>query len=101
LRTHEHKYFSNAFISNMKNSSFSSPITGRMSSDQATKHEPETLATLPTNSQDVEVQVIDAPIAHDAVFGDITGDGPNYRNVSNWDLCCVILIDTDMYRLGG
>ncbi|KAM0422455.1 hypothetical protein ACHAPD_000908 [Fusarium lateritium] len=52
-----------------------------MSSDQATKHEPETLATVPTDPQDVEVQVIDAPIAHDAVFGDITGDGPNYRNV--------------------
>ncbi|KAM0302685.1 hypothetical protein ACHAPM_004687 [Fusarium culmorum] len=52
-----------------------------MNSDQATKHEHEGLASVPTDPQDVEVHVIDAPISHDAVFGDITGDGPNYRNV--------------------
>ncbi|RGP64437.1 hypothetical protein FSPOR_7967 [Fusarium sporotrichioides] len=52
-----------------------------MSSDQATKHEPESLAPVQTDPQDTEVQVIDAPIPHDAVFGNITGDGPNYRNV--------------------
>ncbi|KAF5232188.1 hypothetical protein FAUST_8858 [Fusarium austroamericanum] len=52
-----------------------------MNSNQATKHEHEGLASVPTDPQDVEVHVIDAPISHDAVFGDITGDGPNYRNV--------------------
>ncbi|KPA42572.1 hypothetical protein FLAG1_04507 [Fusarium langsethiae] len=52
-----------------------------MSSNQATKHEPESLAPVQTDPQDTEVQVINAPIAHDAVFGNITGDRPNYRNV--------------------
>jgi hypothetical protein len=72
-----------------------------MNNGQASKHEPESLAPVPTDPQDVEVQVIDAPIAHDAVFGDITGDGPNYRDVSIRPLVCVILVDTNTNRLDG
>ncbi|RGP80467.1 hypothetical protein FLONG3_1395 [Fusarium longipes] len=52
-----------------------------MNTEQTSKHESESLAPVPTDPQDVEIQDINAPLAHDAVFGDITGDGPNYRNV--------------------
>lgn len=38
--------------------------------------------------------------AHDAVFGKITNDGPNYRNVSRY-LKLKILTANYIYRLGG
>ncbi|KAJ4013842.1 hypothetical protein NW752_005554 [Fusarium irregulare] len=52
-----------------------------MNQVQAGKQEPENLAPTPSDPRDVEVQVINAPVAHDAVFGEITKDGPNYRDV--------------------
>lgn len=45
------------------------------------KQDPETLAPLPTY-QLGEVQDDSIGITHDAVFGVITDDGPNYRNAS-------------------
>jgi len=68
---------------------------------QAGKQEPENLAQTPSDARDVEVQVIDAPIAHDAVFGDITEDGPNYRDVCIHTLRCMMHTDTNMNRLDG
>ena len=54
-----------------------------------------------SDPRDVEVQVIDAPVAHDAVFGEITKDGPNYRDVSNHVSQCVIQVDVNVNRLDG
>jgi hypothetical protein len=68
---------------------------------QAGKQEPENLAQTPSDARDVQVQVIDAPIAHDAVFGDITEDGPNYRNVSIHALICMTQAGANMNRLDG
>ena len=68
---------------------------------QAGKQEPENLAPTPSGPRDVEVQVIDAPVAHDAVFGEITKDGPNYRDVSIHTSQCVIQVDANMNRLDG
>lgn len=45
------------------------------------KQDPETLAQLPTY-QLGEVQDDSIGITHDAVFGAITVEGPNYRNAS-------------------
>lgn len=45
------------------------------------KRDPETLARLPTY-QLGEDQDESIGITHDAVFGTITDDGPNYRNAS-------------------
>lgn len=51
-----------------------------MSEASKTKQESSGLGRAPSNvSQGVE----DNTIAHDAVFGNITADGPNYRNVRN------------------
>lgn len=41
-----------------------------------TKEDPEALATVPS-----QIGEVSAP-THDAVFGAITEDGPNYRDVS-------------------
>lgn len=57
-----------------------------MNNEQASKQEQESLAPVVTDPRDVEVQAIDAPVSHDAVFGDITEDGPNYRDVSIYSL---------------
>lgn len=42
-----------------------------------TKEDPEALATIPSQNGEVSAS------NHDAVFGAITEDGPNYRNVSS------------------
>ena len=72
-----------------------------MNTVQAGKQEPENLAQTPSDPRDVEVQVIDTPVAHDAVFGEITKDGPNYRDVSVNTSQYVTQADTDMNRLDG
>ena len=72
-----------------------------MNQVQAGKQEPENLAPTPSDPRDVEVQVIDAPVSHDAVFGDITKDGPNYRNVSIHALICMTQVDANINRLDG
>jgi hypothetical protein len=48
-----------------------------MSGTHKTKEEPEALATVPSQNGEVSAST------HDAVFGVITEDGPNYRNVSS------------------
>ncbi|KAM0246978.1 hypothetical protein ACHAP5_004427 [Fusarium lateritium] len=51
-----------------------------MNNEQANKQEPTVLDLEPSRLS--EVPVAGAPaVAHDAVFGDITEDGPNYRDV--------------------
>lgn len=53
-----------------------------MNNEQANKQEPACLNLEPSRLS--EIPVAGAPaVAHDAVFGDITEDGPNYRDVSN------------------
>jgi hypothetical protein len=51
-----------------------------MSKDHKVDYDPEGLAHVPSHSGEGEV-IVDNTIAHDAVFGDITEGGPNYRNV--------------------
>lgn len=46
---------------------------------QIDKKEPEALTAAP--SQTEKGEVIEPTTTHDAVFGTITEDGPNYRNV--------------------
>lgn len=76
-------------------------LTDTMNQVQAGKQEPENLAPTPSDPRDVEVQVINAPVAHDAVFGEITKDGPNYRDASIHAPQCVIQAAANMNRLDG
>ncbi|KAJ9419618.1 hypothetical protein FOXG_07078 [Fusarium oxysporum f. sp. lycopersici 4287] len=49
-----------------------------MTSHTETKHDPEGITDAPSQVGEV---LEHKPIEHDAVFGEITEDGPNYRNV--------------------
>ncbi|KAI9929632.1 hypothetical protein AWENTII_009389 [Aspergillus wentii] len=51
------------------------------------------LGLTPSHNQIGEIR--DAPYAHDAVFGDITEDGPNYRNVG-WMGTIALMIKTQI-----
>jgi len=47
-------------------------------------------------------EVVDDPgHAHDAVFGKISDDGPNYRNVRNTSPAPIVVMATNMSRLDG
>lgn len=73
-----------------------------MNDEQANKQEPACLNLEPSRLS--EVQVAGAPaVAHDAVFGDITEDGPNYRDVSKHTRAKVVLENrtADKDRLAG
>lgn len=48
--------------------------------EKSDEHDPEDLRLHPHSSQIGETHDTDVP-AYDAVFGEITEDGPNYRNV--------------------
>ncbi|WYZ37726.1 hypothetical protein EsH8_II_001232 [Colletotrichum jinshuiense] len=63
-----------------------------MSEASKTKQESSGLGRAPSNvSQGVE----DNTIAHDAVFGEITADGPNYRNVG-WLGTSILMMKTQI-----
>ncbi|KAF5013172.1 hypothetical protein FDECE_801 [Fusarium decemcellulare] len=57
------------------------------------KKDPEALATAPTHTEKGEV--IEPTETHDAVFGTITEDGPNYRNVG-WIGSSVLMMKTQL-----
>jgi hypothetical protein len=73
-----------------------------MSNEQANKQEPTCLDSEPSRLSEAQVTGVPA-VAHDAMFGDITEDGPNYRDVSNHSTTKIVLeterIDKD--RLDG
>jgi hypothetical protein len=56
-------------------------FTVKMNNEEANKQEPACLDLEPSRLSEVQAAVAPA-VAHDAVFGDITEDGPNYRDVS-------------------
>ncbi|KAJ4137879.1 hypothetical protein NW754_001524 [Fusarium falciforme] len=57
------------------------------------KDDPEALATVP--SQNEKGEVVAPTETHDAVFGTITEDGPNYRNVG-WIGSSVLMLKTQL-----
>jgi hypothetical protein len=80
---------------------FASEETSNMGIRHTNKREPENLDPVPILSQEGLNQDDTRPaVAHDAVFGDITEDGPNYRDVSASHRFLVVA-NTDTNRLDG
>ncbi|KAL3493287.1 transmembrane amino acid transporter protein-domain-containing protein [Aspergillus germanicus] len=51
-------------------------------------NDPEALGNVTSQQGDVQAS---ASTAHDAVFGEITEDGPNYRNLGFWATCVLMM----------